>query len=324
MEQSLVAWEDGWRVRLPLPFELKWIHAYLLPGTHGYTILDCGLNYDKAWETWRAVFQQLNIQVRDIKRIVLTHYHPDHYGLAGRLQQLTGARVWMSALTEQQAQLFWGPDDRQLEQIAEFYHGHGLPEITSGKLVANLQHFRGWVSPHPAKPRLLAAGDTCQLGERIYEVWHTPGHSEDHLSFYDPEREWLIGGDILLRRITPNISLYPNGDLNPLDTFFTTLRKLEQKPIQKVLPAHGPVFTDVQERIHEILAHHETRLQQIERLADGSQTAFEMCLALFGNNLSIHNLRFALAETLAHLEYLRLGGRLALEEKGNTRCYRRI
>lgn len=323
MEQTLTQWEDGWRVRLPLPFQLKWIHAYLIKGSDGFTIVDCGLNDDAAWQTWQGVFRHLNLQSHDIKRIVLTHYHPDHYGMAGRLQRWTGADVWLAAETRDKAQQFWGLDSQHLQRIAAYYGRHGLPQGTATELVTNLGNFRNWVSPHPENPRLLDKGSTIRLGDRPYEVWHTPGHAEDHLSFYDHERQWLIGGDVLLRKITPNISLYPNGDPNPLHTFLKTLHHLEQKPIRQVLPAHGPVFSDVQERIREIIDHHEQRLQHIERLADGVQNAYDICLKLFGDGLSIHNLRFAMAETLAHLEYLHQNGRLSLMEKGDDLFYAR-
>lgn len=320
MEQTLVEWEDGWRVRLPLPFELRWIHTYILRDSEGYTVIDCGLNDDQAWETWQAVFDHLHIKPQDIRRIILTHYHPDHYGLAGRLQQYTGADVWMSALTEQYAERFWSRDGGHLEKIAESYRRYGLPAATAEDMKRNMQSLRDRVYPRP-DVKIFNPGDTFSLGGRIYEVWHTPGHAEDHVSFYDPKREWLIGGDILLRKITPNISLYPGGDPNSLHTFFTTLATLEKKKIRKVFPAHGPVFDDVHVRIQELYQHHEERLQEIEQLVDGTRSAYDICLRLFGTELSIHNLRFAMAETLAHLEYLRKDDRLTLVDTGEIRIY---
>lgn len=325
MQHTLEEWEDGWRVRLPLPFQLKWIHSYLLRGDDGYTVIDCGLHYDDAWQTWQDVFAHLDIRMRDIARIVLTHYHPDHYGMAGKLQQESGADVWMSAVTKQQAQLFWRTDNGYQERVTAFYRSHGLPSDTAAQMTENLHNFKNWVAPHPVSPRILAPGETCTLGDRPYEVWHTPGHAEGHLSFYDPEREWLIGGDVLLDKITPNVSLYPGSlcDQNPLGTFLSTLNHLKTKPIRKVLPAHGPVITNVHTRIQEIIAHHDERLDHIERLADGSRTAYDICIRLFGTELSIHNMRFAMAETLAHLEYLRRDGRLTLDEGEETRLYTR-
>lgn len=323
MEQTLEEWEDGWRIRLPLPFQLKWIYAYLIREKQGFTVIDCGLNDKAVWEAWQAVFKYLHIQPQEIKRIILTHYHPDHYGLTGRLQQLTGAEVRMSPETKAYARLFWGAGTRQLEHIVSFYTRHGLPEAITATMIAHLHKFRRWVSPHPENPDLLKSGHTILLGGRTYHIWDTPGHAEGHLAYYDADREWLIGGDVLLSKITPNISLYPNGDENPLRTFLTTLRRLKEKPIRKVFPAHGPVFTNVQERIDAVLDHHEERLAHTERFADGTQAAYDICLHMFGQNLSIHHLRFAMAETLAHLEHLRQQGRLSLVKKGKRYFYRR-
>ncbi|WP_054951378.1 MBL fold metallo-hydrolase [Numidum massiliense] len=319
--ETLTKWEDGWRVRLPLPFQLKWIHSYLFRGAEGYTIVDCGLNDDRAWATWQQVFAHLRIEPQQITRIVLTHYHPDHYGLAGKLQELTGAEVWMSRLTYEQAQLFWGEKNKHIDDIAMFFRRHGLPNDVACDLEDNLQKFIGYVTPHP-DPQFLEPGETVMLGDRPYDVWHTPGHAEDHLSFFDSERQWLIGGDVLLRKITPNVSLYQAGDQNPLETFLTTLKQLKKKPIRRVLPAHGPLFTDVATRIEEILAHHDERLQQMKQLVDGKRTAYDICLLAFGNNLSVHNLRFALAETLAHLEYLRQKGELLCADGQEITVYR--
>lgn len=318
--EGLERWEDGWRVRLPLPFPLKWIYAYLLPGSDGYAIIDSGLHTDEAWRTWWDVWKHLNIDPRSVRTIVLTHYHPDHYGLTGRLQQYTGADVWMSPLTVRYAQLNW-KDVGQLEKMVSFYQTHGLPDEAAHDMKRDLTQFREWVSPHPHHIQTFEGGDRLTLGDRTYEVWHTPGHAEDHVSFFDPEREWLVGGDALLRKITPNISLYPGHDPNPLQTYFVTLKKLRQKNIRRVLPAHGPAFDDVHVRIRELIDHHEERLHSTEQLVDGTRTAYDICLQLFGTNLSIHNLRFALAETLAHLEYLRSEGRLVLAERGEGVTY---
>lgn len=321
VERTLVEWEDGWRVRLPLPFQLKWIHAYLIREQEGYTVIDCGLNDGKAWETWQAVFAHLEIEPVSIQRIILTHYHPDHYGLAGRLQQLTGADVWMSTLTQEYADMFWGDESEHLDQIVHYFRRHGLPDDSVVKLEEHLQQFRRWVSPRP-QPRFLDGIDTLRLGSRSYEVWRTPGHAEGHLSFYDPERKWLIGGDVLLRKITPNISLYPDGDPNPLHTYFSTLRRLQNHDIQKVWPAHGPVFDDAHFRLQELFDHHEERLEAMAQLVDGSRTAYEICTDVFGRDLSVHHLRFALAETLAHLEYLHQEGHLELVQNETTALYR--
>jgi len=142
------------------------------------------------------------------------------------------------------------------------------------------------------------------------------------LSFYDPEREWLIGGDFLLPKITPNISLWPGCDPNPLQSYLTTLEKMENLPVRRVYPAHGPAFDTYRKRIEELKEHHRNRLNRMKRLLENRPLpAADVCFAIFGSNLSIHNLRFALSETLAHLEYLRYRGEVELEERGDTLVY---
>lgn len=326
MEETLTAWEDGWRVRLPLPFPLKWIYAYLIKERDGYTVVDCGLHYNDAVRTWEKTLQTLNIRWQDIHRIILTHYHPDHYGFAGRMQQESGAEIWMSRTTYEQAQRFWGPAScQQDEALSLFFRRHGLPVRMTRDMTAHLRTFHDWVSPHPVNPQFLDPGMRLSLGGHPYEIWPTPGHAEGHLSFYDQTRKWLIGGDILLRKISPNISLLPGGDPNPLKTFLSTLGRLQTISIRRVFPAHGPVFTDTKVRIAELIQHHQERLQYVRQLLeDRPQTVYDVCGRLFGHNLSFHNLRFALAETLAHLEYLRYEEEVDVNEQecaGNVCVY---
>lgn len=322
VEHFLTEWEDGWRVRLPLPFQLKWIYAYIIRERDGYAIVDCGLHYDEGWDAWQEAFQQLNIEPREVKRIVVTHYHPDHYGMAGRLQQVTGAEVWLSSVTRDQVRKVWQSRGANAETMTAYFRRHSLPEDVAQDMWENLRQFESRVSPHP-EVTTFSPGDRLLLGGRTYHVWATPGHAEGHVSFYDPGRRWLIAGDVLLRKISPNISLFPGGDPNPLRTYLATLDMFKSKTIDKVLPAHGPVFEDAQTRIDELMDHHRERLAQVEALADGTRSAYDICLQLFGTELSVHNLRFAMAETLAHLEYLHQGGRLALIRKGDRAFYER-
>jgi glyoxylase-like metal-dependent hydrolase (beta-lactamase superfamily II) len=315
--QPMNKWEDITQVSLPLPFALKIIHAYVVTGTDGITLIDTGLHIGEDLDTWERARQELGWEWKDVEKIVLTHYHPDHYGLAGTLQKKTGAPVYMSKTDAEQALLFWREDSDQPETMARFYAKHGLDEEWVKQMPDHLRNFRRWVEPHP-QPTYIAGGETVRLGNRSYEVLHTPGHADGHLSFYDPEREWLIGGDFLLPKITPNISLWPGCDPNPLRSYLTTLDRMNDLSVKKVFPSHGPVFDHYRKRIEELKAHHAARLNEmLEFVKEGPKTAKEVCDFIFGSNLSIHNLRFALSETLAHLEYLRDEGMLQLaEDKG--------
>ncbi|PTX59087.1 glyoxylase-like metal-dependent hydrolase (beta-lactamase superfamily II) [Melghirimyces profundicolus] len=315
-------WEDIWEVPLPLPFPLKIIKSYLLKGSNGYTVVDTGLHYEGDIEAWEEAGKTIGFDWNEVERIVLTHYHPDHYGLAGWMQRQTGAPVKMSRTDFEQASLFWDEDSDQPEEMARFYAGHGLSSEWVEKIPEHLRGFTKWVQPHP-EPEFIRGGETIRLGDREYRILHTPGHADGHLSFYDEERGWLIGGDFLLPKITPNISLWPGCDPDPLRTYLNMLEEMDQLPVKKVFPAHGPAFEHYHERIEELRRHHGERLERMKGWVKGKgANAVEVCCRMFGKNLTIHNLRFALSETLAHLEYLRLGGELVREKEAGVWIYR--
>ncbi|MDR6226243.1 MBL fold metallo-hydrolase [Desmospora profundinema] len=315
-------WDDVLEVRLPLPFALREIKAYLIRGSHGWTVVDAGLHHGLDIQAWEDVRNQEGFQWGDVEQIVLTHYHPDHYGLSGWLQQQTGAPVRLSSTDFEQAALFWDEASDQPETMADFYREHGLPTEWAAQIPGHLRGFKRWVEPHP-EPTWIEAGETIRLGDHLYEVLHTPGHADGHLSFFDAERGWLIGGDFLLPKITPNISLWPGCDPNPLQTYLSTLERLKSLPVKRVFPAHGPMFEHYRERVEELQAHHWERLDTMSRWVGREPlTATDVCFRVFGENLSIHNLRFALSETLAHLEYLRLNGQIDREKADGHWRYR--
>ncbi|SFI87326.1 MBL fold metallo-hydrolase [Thermoflavimicrobium dichotomicum] len=317
-------WEDIIEVALPLPFPLKIIKAYLIQGKNGYTIVDTGLKTQDSLDVWEKVRSEVGFSWTDVEKIVLTHYHPDHYGMAGTLQEMTQAPVYISETDWKQAMLFFDRKSHLPEHMADFYRKHGLPENWVKQIPDHLKGFHQWVEPHP-NVQFLSAGQTIRLGDHVYEIVHTPGHADGHLSFYDAKRQILIGGDAILPKITPNISLWPECHHNPLALYFDTLNKLKEFPVKWVFPSHGPMFDHYQERIAQLEEHHNKRLQTIlEFVAEkGKVTTVETCFYMFGQNLSVHNLRFAIAETLAHLEYLRYENQLVQEEQDGKFFYRR-
>ncbi|MBD1370878.1 MBL fold metallo-hydrolase [Hazenella sp. IB182357] len=316
-------WEDIIEVQLPLPFALKIINAFLIKGKNGYTIIDTGLHIQEDVDKWEEVQSQLGFKWDEVEKIVLTHYHPDHYGLAGTLQAWTGAPVYLSETDYKHAQLFLSDNGDMPEAMASFFSRHGLEVEFVEKIPAHLRSYHRFAEPHPS-PSFIKAGDTIYLGDYEYQILHTPGHADGHLSFYDPARKWLIGGDFLLPRISPNISLWPRCDPNPLETYLSTLRQMKEIPVQTVFPSHGKVFHHYEKRIDTLLVHHKHRLEEMKKvlLRTKATTAYEICKQVFGEKLSIHNLRFALSEVLAHLEYLRVQGEIQSITKDGKVLYR--
>jgi glyoxylase-like metal-dependent hydrolase (beta-lactamase superfamily II) len=299
-------------VSLPLPFSLKQITAYVVEAEGKLTIIDTGLHTKQTCDTWLQFFQQKGWKWNQVEKIIVTHYHPDHYGFAGRLQEWSGASVYMAKLEYDQIQAFWNRSTGNPSEVSTFFTLYGFPLNRLSEITKHMESFRTIIEPHPVDIKWIQADEIVQIGAEPYQAIHTPGHSQAHLSFLH-ENGIFFAGDVILPSITPNIPLLPNGDPNPLATFFSTLKKIKHLDIQTVYPAHGNVFYSVKQRVDEIKKHHENRLKKIKDLlrTSSKQTGFQICELLFHNReLDIHNLRFAFSETLAHLEYLRLKGEI--------------
>lgn len=302
--------DELYRISLPLPFPLKWVHCYIMRGSSGYTVLDTGLHTEEAEHIWEKGLVDASISYSEIEQIVLTHYHPDHYGMAGWMQQKTGAPVHMSETDYRTAQRFFSTAGPSFgNQLREHYIKHGMDAHTAEAMVPHMNQFMEWVSPQP-KVQVIDETQPFRLGNQDYEVIPTPGHSEGHLCFYQSESKILFTGDHLLLKISPNISHYPGGSDDPLGQFLDSLQRIKTYDISTVYPAHGPIFDTPSERIIALEQHHHERLEKIISFLSSEKTAFGVCLWMFGTELSIHQMRFAMSEVLAHLQYLKIRGHI--------------
>lgn len=308
-----VIWHGGWvQVKVPLPFSLKWVNSYLIPEEEGYTLIDPGLRTDEAIRVWDAVLHKLGLQWTDITRILLTHQHPDHYGLAGYVQQKSGAPVFISRLSHDYVVRLWGGSSDFSEQLQALYGKHGMPSELREAIGENLETFVAMVSPQP-KVTYIEAGSSIAIGGMDWLLIDAPGHANGQLCFYEQERGWMLCGDQVLPHITPNVSVVPGEGGDPLEAFLTSLEELKAYEVKLAFPGHRDPFTDFAGRITELQQHHERRLERMRAmLAEEPRTAFWMCEALFGSRLreNPHNLRFAMSETIAHLVYLERRGRI--------------
>ncbi len=306
---------DGiWQVKVPLPFPLLWVNAYVVRAAGGAVdVVDPGLRTDAAEARWAEALETIGFAWSDVRSIALTHHHPDHYGLAGWMQALTGAPVLMSDEARTSAEALWGPDLREetAEATLALFARHGYPETERPAMRAHLDGFVPMVSPQPAPERIetIRCGEGIRLGDAEYEALHTPGHAGGHLSFWNERDRRLFCGDHVLPGITPNVSLLPFGDGDPLATYLASLDEAERLPVETALPGHREPFAHYGERVRAIRAHHDERLKKMEALLAERMTGYALCRALFGEKLSVHQLRFALSETIAHLVYLERQGR---------------
>ncbi len=309
------------QVQIPLPYALNLVNCYLLRGHSGWTLLDTGLNTPAGCDQWRRAMRALDIRPSDIEKIVLTHMHPDHFGLAGWWQRQTDVPmpVYLPEGERAQAQVFYNGDN------APLYHQWmldcGMQEAVVQSVDAGFASTRAATQPYPVSERYLHAETNVRLGQRSFRAIHAPGHSDGQLIFYDAADRLLLCGDHVLMRITPNIGSWPHTQPDPLGRYLRSLRELAALDVRLALPGHKALIHDWRGRIAELLAHHDARLQDtLDALTAGAETVYEVSAHLFElERLTPHEWRFAMAESLAHLHYLRTRERAACDCAGLMR-----
>jgi glyoxylase-like metal-dependent hydrolase (beta-lactamase superfamily II) len=294
------------RVVLPMPFELKQVNVYLLRDGSGYTLIDTGLQTDESRLALKAGLLEANIPLERISRILITHIHPDHFGLAAELRERTRAELVIHRLEVALMEPRYARAEDLVEDVARWLHTHGVPPAEAEFLKSASLSARELVSV--VEPdRLLEGAERLALdGTFVSAVW-TPGHSPGHCCFYLPDRRLLFSGDHLLPRISPNIGLHPQSGANPLADYLASLERIDRLPIETVLPAHGDPFDDAKERIETIRSHHRERKNAILALAQqDSKTGWQLALDLFKGVMArnVFQQRLALQETLAHCQAL--------------------
>jgi glyoxylase-like metal-dependent hydrolase (beta-lactamase superfamily II) len=300
------------QVRLPLPFALNSVNCYLIRGNEGWTMLDTGLNYPPSHTAWDAAFVEMGITAHDINQIVLTHVHPDHFGMAGHFQALAADRgvhipVLLSPREAELSRLLWGGEGRQAHSFDQFLAACGMPTHMLDTVVTSLAETTAMTRPNPKQSDTLNPGNHITIGKRDFTIIYAPGHSDGQLIFYDAADQLLLSGDHVLMKITPNIGLWPDTEPDPLGRFLDSLTSLQSLEVRLALPGHKALITDWQGRLAELIHHHQTRLIHTLAAIDGGATVYEASLKVFNSStFSSHEWRFAMVETLAHLEYLRL------------------
>lgn len=305
-----------YQIAIPVPGPLRVLNAYAVGGRHGWTLVDCGYNTVATRAVWTAAFAELGIGSGAVEQIVVTHLHPDHLGAAGWLQATTGAPVLMHDREIANAERMWRPARPQAAAIGAFFARHGMPAATAAAVVEH--HTAAAVAPLPPAFVPLAADASVRLGDREFQLLWMPGHTDGLAVFWCPAEQLLLGNDLVLNEITPNIQCLPNFYPDPLESFLASLARVARLPARLTLPGHRTLITDLAGRCRELLAHHHDRLAQVRRLV-GSRgaTGWQVAQGLFGRRMTdTHNTRFAMAETLSHLVYLERQGELVARDDG--------
>ncbi|MBU6145784.1 MAG: MBL fold metallo-hydrolase [Paenibacillaceae bacterium] len=312
------------RVCLPAPFPLQTVNAYVFFGNDGVDIVDTGMGDDATRRTWEAVRAQCGFEWSDVRSIVLTHHHPDHAGCAGWLQQRTGAPVRAHHDAQLQLTTMWGDDAETVctDWVRRFL-AHGWPAERSADMQAHMRSFVDVVRPLPMRWQLMHAGQTCMLGNDAYVVIDTPGHARGHIALWDERRGVLFCGDHVLADITPNVSVSPGGEADPLQSYVDALMHVRTFHVLCAHPGHRGAITQFSDRVDAIVAHHRARLARLEAMIDAPMDAYACSTQLFTKPLTLHQWRFAMGEVIAHLDHLVGQGRIRRVEEGHRMTYQR-
>ena len=300
------------RLVLPLPFPgLDRVNAYLLAVDEGAVLVDCGIwdpspAADHGYAELVAAVAACDAAVGDIRTLVVTHTHVDHYGMAGRLVDATGCELWMHESSEDDLRVYEDPGSATEDVRALLAH-HGVAEDDLQELIG-FEDWRSYVSSPARATKRLGDGQTLSCGGRQWTILHTPGHARSHVCLWEPQEGILISGDTLLGAITPHID-FRGDDANPLGDFLGSLERIEALEPRLVFPGHGRPFEEGAERARVIARHHDRRLGAIlQVIRREPHTAAEITDAIFGETLLNFQRRMALGEALAHLAYLGASG----------------
>lgn len=318
------------RLQLPMP-QPEYVNAYLVEGDrdNGHLLIDTGWDTEEAFASLKKQLAEIGINPQDISQIVVTHVHPDHYGLAGKLKRLFNAKLALHNLEKAFIESRYINMDVLLQQIERLLQANGTPSDESTKLQRASLPLVKFVTP--VLPDITLHGDeTITTGYFGFKVLWTPGHAWGHVCLYEPSRKILFSGDHVLPHITPHIGLHPQTSTNPLGDYLDSLNRLKRLEVKIALPGHGEPFTAFKPRIGEIIQHHQQRNSEILSALNASpKTAFQIATEITWmhyvsgagwDKLSPWNKRMAVLETLAHLEAMKIMGKLA-KSTGNNIIY---
>lgn len=311
-------------VRMVLPFQLDHINLWALEDGEGWTVIDSGLGNEPTRAAWEQVFAGL-FGGRPLRRLLVTHYHPDHAGNAGWLCQRFGAELMMTRaeyLTVHAAR--HGAAGYSTDAQIALFRTHGLEDARGQQLKERGDLYRKMVPDFPFSHRRFMEGDSLAIGGREWEVMTGYGHSPEHASLFCAETNVLISGDMLLPRISTNVAVRAvDPASNPLRTFLDSIARYRALPEDVlVLPSHGFPFRGAHARIAQLEAHHAERLAALEAACrESPKTAEQVLEVLFRRKLDVSQIFFALGEAIAHLHCLHYDGRLkrAVDADGVTR-----
>ncbi|MGJ7608235.1 MBL fold metallo-hydrolase [Variovorax sp. LT1R20] len=317
-------------IRMRLPFALDHINLWLLrdtiDGVQGWSVVDCCISHDEARAQWEQIFET-QLEGLPILRVIVTHMHPDHIGLADWLCKRWGAPLWISATDYHVARVLSTAGDTLAggDAAADFFASHGMTDAEGiAKIRARTNYYANMVPAVPDRYVRMMDGDIVTIGGRAWRCISGYGHAPEHIALYCDEQKLLLGGDMMLPRISTNVSVHAGEpEANSLRLFLDSIDKFKALPADTVgLPSHGKPFTGIHRRVDQLQEHHRDRLAELlEACTARALTAAEGLPILFKRELDLHQITFAMGETVAHLHLLWFSGQVK-RELGKDGVYR--
>src|SRR5437868_1274666 len=306
-------------IRMALPFALDHINLWLLrdtlDGVEGWTVVDCCIAHDAARAQWEQIFET-QLQGLPILRVIVTHMHPDHIGLAHWLCDRWKAPLWVSSADCHVARVLTSAGDTLAggDAAADFFASHGLTDPESvAKIRSRTSYYANMVPSVPANFVRMMDGDTVDIGGRGWRCISGYGHAPEHIALYCEELNALLGGDMMLPRISTNVSVHAGEpEANSLRLFLDSIERFKALPVDALgLPSHGKPFTGIHRRVEQLKEHHRDRLAELlEACTVRPHSAVEGLPILFKRQLDLHQMTFAMGETVAHLHLLWFSGQV--------------
>ena len=301
-------------IRMPLPFALDHINLWLIKNHDGYAFIDSGFNNFETKENWNSIFNKIT----NFNRLIITHYHPDHIGNASWLADKFGLTSeisqteYLTAHAQYQESSGFGKDS-----IYKFFKSHGLIGDGLEHFANTKSKYKNSVEAPPSKFNRIIEGVNLKINNKDWKLISGYGHSPEHISLYDKDLNVLISGDMLLPKISTNVSVWPNDpNGNPLELFLKSITKFNELPDDTlVLPSHGFPFKGIKNRVEQLKNHHQERLDDVMSYDKSSFRAYDLLKVLFHRELDNHQLFFAMGEAIAHINFLWHAGKIYREVK---------
>ncbi len=300
-------------IRMPLPFALDHINLWILDDGHGWTVIDSGFGLPEISRLWETLLDGA-LAARKVTRLIVTHFHPDHFGQAGWLARRFAVPLWMPRTEWLTGTLLFADEQSRISsRQAEFFRVHGLPEAQCERMRMRGNVYRKVITPPPESYVRIKKGDVLDINGLEWRVITGTGHAPEHACLYCAERGLLISGDQVLPGISPNVTLHASEpDSDPLADFLRTMDELRDLPDDVlVLPSHGFPFRGLSSRLEWLAQHHAERLERVSEHCARPRTAADLLSVLFEREMDPHQLGFAMGESLAHAYHLVKMGRLS-------------